>query len=158
MPPGRDFPNRCAEFTQRYLHDVAPAIEGGLHQQCLTEVALSHARDQRVGVVPACCLVDLRPALHTVIDQIKRLHYNMEGGAPAVALSDLEKSVDAKVLTQYLTASKALPNILKFTHTNHRFLLHFATQKDADAFLWERAFRDQIIARKLNLYPASFDE
>ena len=82
----------------------------------------------------------------------------MDANKPTVVLTDLEKTVDAKILTQYLTVSKALQNIVKFTHANDKFLLQFVTQKDADAFIWERAFKEQIIARKLNLYPALFDE
>ena len=82
----------------------------------------------------------------------------MDANSPTVVLTDLEKTVDAKILTQYLTLSKALQNIVKFTHTNDKFLLQFVTQKDADAFIWERSFKEQIIARKLNLYPALFDE
>lgn len=73
-----------------------------------------------------------------------------------VLLTDIEKSVDLKMLTQYLIATKAMDAITKFTKSNERFLLQFRSQKDAEKFIKERAFSDQIIKRKFNLFLASF--
>jgi hypothetical protein len=82
----------------------------------------------------------------------------MEGGSHQVVLSEVERALGLKVLTQYLTVTKAMQTISKVTWANDRFLLNFNTHKDAESFIKERAFRDQIIQRKLNLYPAAFED
>lgn len=40
-----------------------------------------------------------------------------------VVLTSIEKNIDAKILTQYLTASKAIEHISKFTRKNDKFVL-----------------------------------
>jgi hypothetical protein len=74
-----------------------------------------------------------------------------------VVLWEIEKAVDLKVLTQYLSVTKAMDAVSKFAWVNDRFILHFSTQKEAEHFILQRAFQDKIIARKLNLYPAVLD-
>jgi hypothetical protein len=60
------------------------------------------------------------------------------------------------MLTQYLTVTKAIDAIARFTKSNDRFILEFRSQKDAEKFINERAFSHQIIKRKFNLYFAAF--
>lgn len=69
---------------------------------------------------------------------------------------DLEKAVDVKVLTQYLTTTKVINAVRRFNKSNDRFFLEFETQKEAEGFIQERIFKDQIIKRKLNLYLETF--
>lgn len=38
-------------------------------------------------------------------------------------LTDIEKNIDIKIITQYLTATKAIDHISRFTKKNDRFLL-----------------------------------
>lgn len=47
----------------------------------------------------------------------------------------MERTVDLKVLTQYLSVTKALNAVSKFLWTNDRFVLHFRSQKEADHFI-----------------------
>lgn len=77
---------------------------------------------------------------------------NKEKEIRTVVLCDLEKAVDVKMLTQYLTATKAINAVQRFNKNNDRFLLEFDSQKEAEVFIQERAFKDQIIKRKMNLF------
>lgn len=62
------------------------------------------------------------------------------------------------MLTQYLTITKAIDSIIKFTKSADRFLLYFRSQDDAEEFIRQRAFDNQIIKRKFNLYLSIFDQ
>lgn len=42
-----------------------------------------------------------------------------------VVACDLEKAVDVKMLTQYLTATKVINAVRRFNKTNDRFFLEF---------------------------------
>lgn len=42
-----------------------------------------------------------------------------------VVISDLEKAVDVKMVTQYLTATKVINAVRRFNKTNDRFFLEF---------------------------------
>lgn len=52
-----------------------------------------------------------------------------------VVVCDLEKAVDVKVLTQYLTATKVINAVRRFNKSNDRFFLEFETQKEAEGFI-----------------------
>ena len=73
-------------------------------------------------------------------------------------LCDIEKAVDVKMVTQYLTATKVMNTVRKFNKSNDRFFLEFETQKEAEGFIEERIFKDQIIKRRLNLYLETFED
>jgi hypothetical protein len=45
--------------------------------------------------------------------------------ARQVVICGVEKAVDLKMLTKYLTTTKTIDTITKFTKSNERFLLQF---------------------------------
>lgn len=73
-----------------------------------------------------------------------------------VVLCDIEKNIDYKILTQFLTATKAIGGVSKLIKVQEGFLLEFVDEESAKNFIKERAFVDKIFKRKFNLYLASF--
>lgn len=50
-------------------------------------------------------------------------------------LCDIEKAVDVKMVTQYLTVSKVMNAVKRFNKSNDQFFLEFETQKEAERFI-----------------------
>lgn len=78
----------------------------------------------------------MRYFIHKLNDILQYIQSNIivlmeESSQIMVVLCDIEKLVDLKVLTQYLTTTKAMDSITKFTKSNDKFLIYFKSQKDA---------------------------